>query len=179
MITKDKLVRLQGLYIDQFQRLKHVLKERRRKYLHSMRRERETCMSIYNQAKETPREQKLYKKYKALQHYHKKFGVEAILYRKHVEKRAKVTDGLMQKPNQQPKCIFTEGGVKCGDRPLPACKFCRKHIFEDKKQVFFRPCNVEKSGNVCQEPVASIFEDSTCVLHIELPQPRVYTQKVG
>lgn len=46
-----------------------------------------------------------------------------------------------------------------------------------KKQVLFRACGVEKSGIVCQEPVPNIFEDSTCVLHINLPQQRTYMQK--
>lgn len=41
-ITKEKLKRLQSLYIDQFQRLQHVLKEKRRNYLHSVKREKET-----------------------------------------------------------------------------------------------------------------------------------------
>lgn len=32
-ITRDKLIRLQSLYIEQFKWLQHVLRERRRKYL--------------------------------------------------------------------------------------------------------------------------------------------------
>ena len=42
MITRDKMIRLQSLYIDQFKRLQHLLKEKRRKYLHSVRNDRET-----------------------------------------------------------------------------------------------------------------------------------------
>lgn len=77
------------------------------------------------------------------------------------------------------RCVFTEGGVKCGDRIIPCSKYCRKHILGDKKQVLFRPCNVEKGGVVCQEPVPDIFEDSTCVLHIQLPSQRTYALKVS
>lgn len=46
-ITTEKLTRLRTLYIDQLYRLKHVLKEKRRTYIHSLRAERETlckCM---------------------------------------------------------------------------------------------------------------------------------------
>lgn len=75
------------------------------------------------------------------------------------------------------RCIFTEGGVKCGDRIIPASKFCRKHILEDKKQVLFRACNIEKAGVICKEPVPAIFEDTTCTLHIQLPPQRNYAQK--
>lgn len=177
MITKEKLIRLQTLYIDQFHRLQHVLKEKRRRYLHELRREREQYCSIHDQVKDSPKERKLYEKLKALNHYHRKYGVEAILHRKYLEKRAKATEGLHQKVAAYPKCAFTEGGVKCGERTLPCCKYCRKHILEDKKQVLFKSCGVEKSGVVCQEPLANIFEDSTCYLHVELPAQKNFTKK--
>lgn len=137
MITKEKLIRLQTLYIDQFHRLQHVLKEKRRRYLHDLRREREQLCSIHDQVKDSPKERKMYEKLKALNHYHRKHGVEAILHRKYLEKRAKATEGLHQKVPSYPKCAFTEGGVKCGERTLSCLKFCRKHILEDKKQVQF------------------------------------------
>ncbi|EAT43746.1 AAEL004832-PA [Aedes aegypti] len=177
MITKEKLIRLQTLYIDQFHRLQHVLKEKRRRYLHEVRREREQYCSIHDQVKDSPKERKLYEKLKALDHYHRKYGMDAILHRKYLEKRAKATEGLHQKVPQHPKCAFTEGGVKCGERTLPCCKFCRKHILEDKKQVLFKSCGVEKSGVVCQEPLANIFEDATCYLHVELPAQKTFTKK--
>lgn len=177
MITKEKLIRLQTLYIDQFHRLQHVLKEKRRRYIHELRREREQYCSIHDQVKDSPKERKLYEKLKALNHYHRKYGMEAILHRKYLEKRAKATEGLHQKVASHPKCAFTEGGVKCGERTLPCCKFCRKHILEDKKQVLFKSCGVEKSGVVCQEPLANLFEDSTCYLHVELPAQRSFTKR--
>lgn len=45
---------------------------------------------------------------------------------------------------------------------------------EDKKQILFKTCAVEKSGIVCQEPVVTIFEDNSCILHTAMPQPKVY-----
>ena len=87
------------------------------------------------------------------------------------------TEGLVQKPPFHSKCSYTEGGVKCGERTLPCCKFCRKHILEDKKQILFKACGVEKSGVTCQEPLANIFEDATCFLHVELPPQKVFTKK--
>ncbi|XP_055620913.1 KAT8 regulatory NSL complex subunit 2 [Toxorhynchites rutilus septentrionalis] len=177
IITKEKLTRLQELYTDQFHRLQHVLKEKRRRYLHELRREREQYCSIHDQVKKSPKERKMYEKLKALNHYHRKYGMEAILHRKYLEKRAKATEGLHQKAASYAKCAFTEGGVKCGERTLPCCKFCRKHILEDKKQVLFKSCAVEKSGVVCQEALANIFEDSTCYLHVVLPAQKSFTKK--
>lgn len=81
------------------------------------------------------------------------------------------------KPSFHARCVFTEGGVKCGDRIIPLSKYCRKHILEDKKQVLFRACNIEKAGVKCKEPVPGIFEDTTCTLHIQLPPQRNYAQK--
>uniref|UniRef100_A0A182Y1E1 KAT8 regulatory NSL complex subunit 2 n=1 Tax=Anopheles stephensi TaxID=30069 RepID=A0A182Y1E1_ANOST len=176
-MTKEKLHRLQTLYIEQVHRLQHVLRERRRNYLKDQRAERDVHCSIYDQVKQTPRERLLYEKLKGLNRYHRKHGVEAILQRKYLEKRAKATEGLQQKPPSLPKCSYTEGGVKCGERTLPCCKHCRKHILEDKKQVLFRACGIEKSGVVCQEPLAGLFENVTCPLHMELPAQRSFNKR--
>ncbi|KAM8705313.1 hypothetical protein ACLKA7_009732 [Drosophila subpalustris] len=176
-LSELKLIKLQGLYRDQITHLQHVLKQRRRSYLHDIRRERETYCSIHDQLKETPHERKLYEQLKALNGYHRRQGMEAVLYKKMKEKRARDTL-LSAKASSQPKCIFTEGGVKCGERTLPCCKHCRKHILEDKRQVLYRACGVDRSGVVCQEPVASILEDSTCVLHLNVATAkRQYIQK--
>lgn len=118
-------------------------------------------------------------KLKALNRFHKKTGVEAILHRKFIEKRAKISDGIIQRTSFHTKCIFTEGGVKCGDRIIPCTKYCRKHIIEDKKQILYRSCDIERSGVVCKEAVVNIFDNSTCPLHIELPIQRNYSHKVS
>lgn len=41
LIMREKLIRLQSLYIDQFKRLQHLLKEKKRRYLHSRKVEHE------------------------------------------------------------------------------------------------------------------------------------------
>lgn len=133
--------------------------------------------SIYNQVLDTPEEREMYSKLKSLNHHHRKIGVHAVLAKKLHEKRAKITEGMQQKLPFYNKCVFTEGGVKCGDRSLPSTKYCRKHILEDKKQVLFRACGIEKSNIICQEPVPNVFEHSTCVLHINLPTQRLYIHK--
>lgn len=175
--SESKLTKLQGLYIDQINRLHHMLREKRRRYLHAIRREREHLCSIHEQLKETPRERALYEQLKALNSYHRRLGVEAVLYKKFKEKRSRAGESVPHK-SSVPKCIFTEGGVKCGERALPCCKYCRKHILEDKKQILFKACEKEKSGVVCQEPIPCIFDDSTCVLHLTIPHQRQYVQKV-
>lgn len=104
-ITTEKLMRLRALYIDQLYRLKHVLREKRRNYLHSLRTERETLCSIHDQAKDTISERKMYEKLKALNKYQKRNGVEAILYKKFLEKRQKVSVKMILKCVPIANCI--------------------------------------------------------------------------
>lgn len=142
------------------------------------KRERDSYCSIQNQIKDSPKDNVAYGKLKALKQYHRRNGVEAVLHKKYLEKRSKGNESFVQKSSFHNKCTFTEGGVKCRERTLPTCKYCKRHILEDKKQVLYRACLVEKSGVVCQEAVPNTFEDATCFLHIEIPQQRVYYQKV-
>lgn len=181
-ISKEKMQRLSHLYIDQFQRLQYVLREKRRQYLTDLKKEKETYSSIHDQLKDTPKERKHYKNLKALNHYHKRYGPESLLHRQFLEKRQKQAESaLMAAPmlqsKSQTKCLFSEGGVKCNERVIPCCRFCRKHIMEDKKQILFKACGVEKSGIVCQESVFNIFDDSSCVLHTTLPSAKTYLKR--
>lgn len=182
-ISKEKMQRLQSLYIDQFQRLQYVLREKRRQYLQDIKKEKETLSSIHDQPKDSPKERKLYNNLKAMNHYHRRYGVEALLHRQFLEKRQKqmepasMSAPILPQQKNIPKCIFSEGGVKCNERSIPCCRYCRKHILEDKKQILFKACGVEKSGVVCQEPVENIFEDNACVLHTSLPAPKTYIKR--
>lgn len=142
----------------------------------ALRKEKETYCSIYNQPRETPEERHKYAQLKALNKYHRHSGgVEAVLKRKLNERRLKAQGGpLANKPLFYNRCTFADGGVKCVERSIPCSKYCRRHIMQDRKQVLFRCCGVEKAGVECQEPVPMIFDDSTCALHIELPPEKSY-----
>lgn len=114
-ISNEKMQRLQNLYIDQFQRLQYVLREKRRQYLHEIKKEKETLSSIHHQAKDSPKERRLYNNLKAMNHYHKRFGTEALLHRQFIEKRQKLFEPTLMAapilPQQKniPKCSFSEG----------------------------------------------------------------------
>ncbi|XP_033218634.1 KAT8 regulatory NSL complex subunit 2 isoform X2 [Belonocnema kinseyi] len=180
-IAREKLIRLQSLYIDQFRRLQYTMREKRRKYLHALKKEKETLCNIHDQPRETAKENKIYEKLKALNQYHRKSGFEAVLYQKSVDRRAQVTEGQPPKAPNVPKCIFTEGGVKCGERTLPSAKHCRKHILSDQHQVLFKACGAVRADIECHEPVPAIFE-MNCVFHMDLPpqsklEPMRFTEK--
>ncbi|KAK4884168.1 hypothetical protein RN001_000439 [Aquatica leii] len=175
LLARDKLMRLQSLYVDQYRYLQHMLRERRRRYLHALKREKETYCSITNQTHETAKEQRLYKKLKAYNSYHRKHGIEAICSKRLYEKRLKVTEGMTPKAHAYTKCVFTEGGVKCGERALPVTRHCRKHILEDTNQVLFRACSKIQGNVECTTPVEAIFDDTTCRLHMDIPEIRSYS----
>lgn len=40
-VARDKLIRLQSLYLEQYKHLQHMLKEHRRKYLVALKKEKE------------------------------------------------------------------------------------------------------------------------------------------
>lgn len=175
-IAKDKLHRLQDLYMEQFHHLHHILRERKRKYLQALKREKETCCSIAEQLRDNPKEQRMYKKLKAYNQYHKKFGVDAIMAKRENELRLKATEGVVHKPQTFTKCAFTEGGVKCTERAIPVARHCRKHILEDHSQVLFRMCGKTCADIECAAPVEALFDDSRCPLHREIPAVRSYAQ---
>ena len=50
LLTRDKLIKLQALYVDQFKRLHHQLKDARRRYLQGSKKEKENgseCFSFF------------------------------------------------------------------------------------------------------------------------------------
>ena len=91
---RDKLIRLQKLYIEQFGRLGHLLRESRRLYLAQVREEREAgLVSMSAQQAASPGDQLAAAKLKALTHYHSPAGREALLAARLREKRAAASGG--------------------------------------------------------------------------------------
>jgi KAT8 regulatory NSL complex subunit 2 len=54
-MSKEKMQKLQSLYVDQFQKLQKVLKDKRRAYLQGIKREKEIYSNIYDQYKDSPK----------------------------------------------------------------------------------------------------------------------------
>ncbi|XP_014250073.1 KAT8 regulatory NSL complex subunit 2 isoform X1 [Cimex lectularius] len=172
VMTRNKLLRLQVLYQKQFDRLTHLLREKRRKYLHALRKEKETYSSIYDQPRTSAKEIKLYEKLKALNRYHKRSTAESAAYFAMLEKKMKQDLGpnyvKSSMPGSVQKCAFTEGGVRCSRATIPLTRHCLKHMLEDSNQCLFRACGCTKGGNVCQDTVTGLCTGETCVLHIKL-----------
>jgi len=202
-IMRDKLIRLQKLYIDQFQRLQYLLKEERRQYRNSLRKEHEAdLMSIQRQPKETIDDKIAYEQLKALNHYNKPAGMEAFLHAKLMERRIRLSEannslvpstipgslaGKLSSPSPiLPKCSFNiTSSTKCGDIAIPMTKYCQKHILNDPNQVLFRQCGtvihseeeLHNEDGPCETPIPDVLDTSTCVYHVQF-QPPLPTSQV-
>ena len=110
-LMREKLIRLQKLYIDQFQRLRYLLKEEARKFNIRLILERdildlgsiwmnsrlENSLALSN--KESDKKERVslenkpsYEKIKALSHYQSPKGLEAVLHHQQMERRIKLGD---------------------------------------------------------------------------------------
>ncbi len=138
-LMRDKLIRLQKLYIDQFQRLQYLLREQRRRYRQRVRREKDDqLMSVHSQPKDSPSEARAYAQLRALGHYNRPQGMEAVLQAQLMEKRVRASEGDSSKPPTVVKCTHNlTTNTKCGESCIPMSKFCLKHIMEDEKQVHY------------------------------------------
>ncbi|XP_060750263.1 KAT8 regulatory NSL complex subunit 2 isoform X2 [Tachysurus vachellii] len=170
LITREKLIRLQSLYIDQFKRLQHLLKEKKRRYLHSRKIEHETIgpegMSI--------KERENLRKLKALRRYRRRYGVDALLHRQLRERRQAVTEGGTPQANSvrtSQRCISFVEGTRCSNPCLPMTRHCVSHIYQDSSQVLFKMCPGLKDVP-CDRPVhMGQSEEPRCPLHLSLPPP--------
>jgi len=164
---RDKLIRLQKLYIEQFGRLGHQLREGRRKYLAQVREEREAgMMNISNQPKDSTQ----YSKLKALTHYHAPAGREALLAGRLREKRAEASGVKGSAVPPSPCQHHLTSTTKCGEGVVPMARYCPKHILEQQGQVLYRQCGAvtDKDDGPCEVPVPAIFSHSSCVFHVRI-----------
>ncbi|BFZ22555.1 hypothetical protein BsWGS_25593 [Bradybaena similaris] len=165
-ILRDKLIKLQALYIDQFKRLKHVLLTKRRQYLTAYKAEKETLGSI-KLYKNDPLQKDKYKKLLAMKHYHRKYGKEALLQKQSTQRRMQATEAMNYQPPHFAKCVFVDEGLRCNARVVPLSKFCQKHILHDPAQVLYRPCPFADSQ--CGRPVPTLHNTEFCSLHQPVP----------
>ena len=168
---RDKLIKLQKLYIEQFGRLGHQLREGRRTYLSQVREEREAGLMNINKQ---PRDEVYYKKLKALTHYHAPAGREALLAVRLREKRAIASGGKSISVPPSPCQHHLTSTTKCGAGVVPMSRYCPKHVLEQPGQVLFRQCGVitDKEDGPCETPVPALFNYSSCLFHVKL-QPKV------
>ncbi|XP_061760296.1 KAT8 regulatory NSL complex subunit 2 [Nerophis ophidion] len=175
LFTREKLIRLQSLYIDQFKRLQHLLKEKKRRYIHNRKIEHETIGGSLLTGPEglSMKERENLKKLKALRRYRRRYGVEALLHRQLRERRQAVTEGIPQAHGRtlQEKCISFVDGSRCTNSCLPMTHHCVSHIFQDSNQVLFKTCPGMKDVPCDRTVHLGLSDEPRCPLHLALPPP--------
>uniref|UniRef100_A0A8B9TFN9 KAT8 regulatory NSL complex subunit 2 n=2 Tax=Anatinae TaxID=2068716 RepID=A0A8B9TFN9_ANAPL len=178
LIMREKLIRLQSLYIDQFKRLQHLLKEKKRRFLHSRKGEHEAIGSSLLTGPEglMAKERENLKRLKCLRRYRQRYGVEALLHRQLKERRMLATDGAAQQAHttrSSQRCLAFVDDVRCSNPSLPMTRHCLTHICQDANQTLFKPCQGSEEVP-CNKPVpVSLSEEPCCPLHLRLP-PQLY-----
>ncbi|XP_064595348.1 KAT8 regulatory NSL complex subunit 2-like isoform X2 [Liolophura sinensis] len=171
LIMKDKLIRLQSLYIEQFKRLQHILKEKRRKFLHTTKLDKDSHAP--NFPKGDLETQSKLAKLAALKRYHQRHGKEALLQRQSKERRVAVSEGQSYRPTPVPMCTHTSGGTRCQAPALPLTKFCAHHVMDDPHQVLFQSCGFAQGE--CGRPVTVFRSPQLCNVHLPLAEPIPHT----
>ncbi|XP_013361170.1 PREDICTED: KAT8 regulatory NSL complex subunit 2 [Chinchilla lanigera] len=178
LIMREKLIRLQSLYIDQFKRLQHLLKEKKRRYLHNRRVEHEALGSSLLTGPEglLAKERENLKRLKCLRRYRQRYGVEALLHRQLKERRMLATDGAAQQAHttrSSQRCLAFVDDVRCSNQSLPMTRHCLTHICQDTNQVLFKCCQGSEEVPCHKAVPVSLSEDPCCPLHFRLP-PQMY-----
>ncbi|KPP67472.1 KAT8 regulatory NSL complex subunit 2-like, partial [Scleropages formosus] len=176
LITREKLIRLQSLYIDQFKRLQHLLKEKKRRYLHSRKVEHDTIGSSLLTGPEglSMKERQNLKKLKALRRYRRRYGVEALLHRQLRERRLAATEGLSSQSlavRYRHILYLVITVFYLTPTLLVALTLYDSDIYQDSHQVLFKMCPGLKDVP-CDRPVhMGQSEEPRCPLHLSLPPP--------
>ncbi|XP_075708332.1 KAT8 regulatory NSL complex subunit 2 [Rhinoderma darwinii] len=183
LIMREKLIRLQSLYIDQFKRLQHLLKEKKRSYLHSVKAEHETIGSSLLTGPEglSSKEHDNLKKLKALRRYRKRYGVEALLHRQLKDRRVLATEGGSQQAHttrSSQRCLAFVEDVRCSNPSLPMSRHCLSHICQDSNQALFKMCAGSEEVPCNRALPVSLSEDPCCPLHYSLPSPMYKSEPV-
>ncbi|CAH2224132.1 KAT8 regulatory NSL complex subunit 2 isoform X1 [Pelobates cultripes] len=183
LIMREKLIRLQSLYIDQFKRLQHLLKEKKRNYLHSLKAENETIGSNLLTGPEglSSKERETLRKLKALRRYRRRFGVEALLHRQLKERRLLATDGASQQAHttrSSQRCLAFVDEIRCSNPSLPTTRHCLSHICQDSNQVLFKLCAGSEEVPCNKPQPVSLSEEPRCPLHYRLPSPLYKSEPV-
>uniref|UniRef100_A0A8C2W899 KAT8 regulatory NSL complex subunit 2 n=1 Tax=Chinchilla lanigera TaxID=34839 RepID=A0A8C2W899_CHILA len=164
LIMREKLIHLQSLHTDQFKRLQHLLKEKKRWFLYNCKVEHEALgSSLLTGAEGLLAKEENLEQLKCLWQYHQHYRGEALLHRQLKECRMLTTDGAS-------KCLASLDGVHCSDQSLPMTRHClTQENSTDTNQVLLKCCQGFEEVPCNKAVPVSLSEDPCCPLHFQLP----------
>ncbi|XP_028396593.1 KAT8 regulatory NSL complex subunit 2-like isoform X2 [Dendronephthya gigantea] len=162
-VCRDKLLRLRSLYMSQFERLKHVYKNKRRKYLLATGANEEG-VTVGGRNGTKPNES-LSAMHIASRCYNKRYRNDALLQKQSKEKRLGTTSRNQILPHQ--RCGHYTDGNRCTSKIVPFAKYCLKHICHDTNQQLFLPCSqMIGAEQSCGAAVPNVSNHERCILHL-------------
>ncbi|KAH9398318.1 KAT8 regulatory NSL complex subunit 2 [Tyrophagus putrescentiae] len=167
-ILRDKMLRLQTLYVNFLNYYRYLLKKKMKEYHTNLRLERENNLTarLNEEIAIQMNEHENYKILKAMHKYHNISGHEKIVKNAATEiRRALVEEPEQPSTPQYPKCIFIKDSNSCNQRCLPLSKYCKAHVLNDPYQVLYRPCAC--GSPLCLEPAISYVHKNSCVRHVQ------------
>lgn len=192
LILRDKMLKLQSLYVWQFKYLQHLLRQKYKTYLQKMQKSKDAHHSLHQSLADNSNEWALQwckqeiQKFNAISKYHRYHGQEALLKDKVREKRKAMIEGESYQPRSFIRCAFNKD-EQCYNPILPLSQYCKtrkyslivvctfkglSHFFllpdilYDKNQILFRPCAA--GDPPCFNPVISTRRNNTCLSHMDL-----------
>uniref|UniRef100_H0XYK2 KAT8 regulatory NSL complex subunit 2 n=1 Tax=Otolemur garnettii TaxID=30611 RepID=H0XYK2_OTOGA len=180
LIMREKLIRLQSLYIDQFKRLQHLLKEKKRRYLHNRKMEHEALGKpslLFGGPRLDLNPSVNRKSHKCLEFYKKKPSLQILMPILDILTMLYSNSSLEYKhiSRNDNTCIkfLIDSICLYQDIFLLSCRHCCLDICQDTNQVLFKCCQGSEEVP-CNKPVpVSLSEDPCCPLHFQLP-PQMY-----
>lgn len=147
VILRDKMIKLQSLYIGQLKRLQHLYVHGKKTYL------RDKSLNCNNTEMITNS-----RHLNALSKYHRRNGLETVMQQRNRLKRMQSGSFRTIHPNEI--CNYSDDSHKCDKIVLPLTKYCLSHILCDEEQKLYKSCNY---GGLCCQPILAF--DSFCNIH--------------
>ncbi|KAF7491478.1 hypothetical protein SSS_02827 [Sarcoptes scabiei] len=173
-ILRDKMLRLQTLYINMLTYYRYMLKNKMREYMLEKIQNENRLLAETNPSSvatiaptnitniDSLQEEEDYLVRKAMFRYHNRSGPEKL-----IQQRANsIRQSLIEDRkiiSTFPICVYRKENFKCGEKCLPLSNYCKNHILYDPNQVLYRPC--AKDEPPCLEPVVSYIHKNCCLKH--------------
>lgn len=137
-ILRDKMIRLQSLYVNETNYIQYLYKEKYKKYINQVRSQQDVFQFIPFKLTNGNLPSDDYNKLKSLMRYHRYHGSEALLRNQLKEKRKQLeqSSNLLQSfdPNNKPKipqlCIYEKDDEKCERKAMPLTHYCKLRKFD-------------------------------------------------
>lgn len=140
LILRDKMIKLQSLYVWQFKYLQHLLRQKYKAYLQTLQKPKDAQHSSHLSQADNSRDlarqcsRQEIQKFNAISRYHQYHGQEALLKDKVREKRRAMIEGDSYQPRAFIRCAFYKD-EQCYNPILPFSQYCKT-----RESRFIRLC---------------------------------------